>query len=349
MMDGSFAFLDPGRLVDGELELVLTNTSPAVPSIGFVPCYEFEMRRCGGTQVMGTVRLRIGTEHELRYPGHIGYEVESQYRGHRCAARSTRSLLPLAARHGLRAVWLTVDPKNAASRRTCDTLGAEYVETVRIPKEHRMYAEGARARRRYRLETGRIAATAKEEAAAHAATLPTYVIRASDVKGGYRRVAGLPGIPFGPTILGRGVNMPEQVRREMIEHMDQSLEVLKSNLAKVQTGRANPAMIEDVTVSYYEMPTPLKQLATIAAPDPNLLVVQPYDKTQMDEFVKGILGADLGLNPESDGNVIRVRVPKLSEERRKELTKVIKTRGEETKVALRNIRREANDLSLIHI
>jgi len=137
--------------------------------------------------------------------------------------------------------------------------------------------------------------------------------------------------------------MPEQVRREMIEHMDQSLEVLRSNLAKVQTGRANPAMIEDVTVSYYETPTPLKQLATIAAPDPNLLVVQPYDKTQMDEFVKGILGADLGLNPESDGNVIRVRVPKLSEERRKELTRVIRTRGEETKVALRNIRRDAND------
>jgi len=137
--------------------------------------------------------------------------------------------------------------------------------------------------------------------------------------------------------------MPEQVRREMAEHMEQSLEVLKSSLAKVQTGRANPAMVEDVVVSYYGAPTPLKQLATIAAPDPNLLVIQPYDKTQMDEVVKAILGADLGLNPESDGHVIRVRVPKLSEERRKELAKVIKTRGEETKVALRNVRRDAND------
>lgn len=137
--------------------------------------------------------------------------------------------------------------------------------------------------------------------------------------------------------------MPEQVRREMIEHMDRSLGVLKSSLAKVQTGRANPAMIEDVVVSYYGTSTPLKQLATIAAPDPNLLVVQPYDKSQMDEFVRGILAADLGLNPESDGHVIRVRVPKLSEERRTELTKLIRTRGEETKVALRNIRREAND------
>jgi ribosome recycling factor len=137
--------------------------------------------------------------------------------------------------------------------------------------------------------------------------------------------------------------MPEQVRREMLDHMKRSLDVLKSTLVKVQTGRANPAMIEDVVVDYYGAATPLKQLATIAAPDPNLLVVQPYDKTQMDGFVRAILSADLGLNPESDGHVIRVRVPKLSEERRKELTKVIRGRGEETKVALRNIRRDANE------
>jgi len=102
--------------------------------------------------------------------------------------------------------------------------------------------------------------------------------------------------------------MAEEVRREMIEHMDRSIDVLKSNLAKVQTGRANPAM-----------------------------------KTQMEAVEKGILAADLGLNPANDGHVIRVKVPKLSEERRNELTKVIKSRGEEAKVALRNIRREAND------
>jgi len=137
--------------------------------------------------------------------------------------------------------------------------------------------------------------------------------------------------------------MPETVRKEMIDHMDQSIGVLKSNLAKIQTGRANPAMIEDIHVNYYGAETPLKQMATIAAPDPNLLVVQPYDKTQMVEVEKAILAADLGLNPENDGYVIRVKVPKLSEERRKELIKVIKARGEETKVALRNVRREAND------
>jgi len=125
--------------------------------------------------------------------------------------------------------------------------------------------------------------------------------------------------------------------------MEQTIEVLKSALAKVQTGRANPAMIEDVTIDYYGAATPLKQMATIAAPDANLLVVQPYDKTQIPAVEKAILAGDLGLNPASDGNVVRIKVPKLSEERRAELTKIIKARGEEAKVALRNVRRDAND------
>jgi len=137
--------------------------------------------------------------------------------------------------------------------------------------------------------------------------------------------------------------MPEQVEHEMNSHMEQTIEVLKSALAKVQTGRANPAMIEDVTIDYYGAATPLKQMATIAAPDANLLVVQPYDKTQIAAVEKAILAADLGLNPASDGNVVRIKVPKLSEERRAELTKIIKARGEEAKVALRNVRRDAND------
>jgi len=137
--------------------------------------------------------------------------------------------------------------------------------------------------------------------------------------------------------------MPEQVKREMNNRMEQTIEVLKSALTKVQTGRANPAMIEDVTIDYYGAATPLKQMATIAAPDANLLVVQPYDKTQIPAVEKAILAGDLGLNPASDGKVIRIKVPKLSEERRAELTKIIKTRGEEAKVALRNVRRDAND------
>ena len=137
--------------------------------------------------------------------------------------------------------------------------------------------------------------------------------------------------------------MPEQVRREMLDHMKRSIDVLKSNLSKIQTGRANPAMVEDVVVDYYGAITPLRQLANIAAPDANLLVIQPYDKTQMAEVEKAILAADLGLNPTNDGHVIRVKVPKLSEERRTELTKIIKSRGEEAKIALRNVRRDAND------
>jgi len=137
--------------------------------------------------------------------------------------------------------------------------------------------------------------------------------------------------------------MPEQVKNEMNSRMEQTVEVLKSAFSKVQTGRANPAMIEDITIDYYGAATPLKQMATIAAPDANLLVVQPYDKTQIGAVEKAILAADLGLNPANDGKVVRIKVPKLSEERRAELTKIIKARGEEAKVALRNVRRDANE------
>ncbi len=137
--------------------------------------------------------------------------------------------------------------------------------------------------------------------------------------------------------------MPEQVKNEMNSRMEQTVEVLKSAFSKVQTGRANPAMIEDITIDYYGAATPLKQMATIAAPDANLLVVQPYDKTQIGAVEKAILAADLGLNPANDGKVVRMKVPKLSEERRAELTKIIKARGEEAKVALRNVRRDANE------
>jgi ribosome recycling factor len=137
--------------------------------------------------------------------------------------------------------------------------------------------------------------------------------------------------------------MPEKTKKEMVSRMEQTIEVLKSALSKVQTGRANPAMIEDIVVDYYGAPTPLKQMATIAAPDANLLVVQPYDKTQIAAVEKAVLSADLGLNPANDGKVVRIKVPKLSEQRRTELTKIIKAKGEEAKVALRNVRRDAND------
>ena len=151
-MKTSFKFVKPGKLVDGDLELVLVKTAPADPAKGYVPGYEFEMRRPDHAQTMGTIRLRIGSAVKLRFPGHIGYEVKKRFRGRRFAARACRLLLPLAFAHDLNAVWLTVDPNNIPSLRTCAIIGAKYVETVRLPKDHAMYEHGARYRRRYRLE-----------------------------------------------------------------------------------------------------------------------------------------------------------------------------------------------------
>ena len=151
-MKTPFRFLKPGRLIDGDLRLVLVRTSPADPVKGYSPGYEFEMRHPGKTVAMGSIRLRIGSALTLRYPGHIGYEVKRRFRGHRYATRSCRLLLPLARAHGLKAVWLTVDPRNIPSQKTCEILGAQWVETVRIPRNHDMYARGARYRRRYRVD-----------------------------------------------------------------------------------------------------------------------------------------------------------------------------------------------------
>jgi predicted acetyltransferase len=147
-----FRFLRPGRLRDGDLELVLVRTVSADPVKRHVPSYEFQMRHPGKTVAMGSIRLRIGTAVTLRYPGHIGYNVKRRFRGQRYAARSCRLLLPLARAHGLKAVWLTVDPRNIPSQKTCEILGAEWVETVRIPKKHEMYDQSARYRRRYRVD-----------------------------------------------------------------------------------------------------------------------------------------------------------------------------------------------------
>jgi predicted acetyltransferase len=150
-MNNSFKFLEPGPLIDHELTLVLVDKLPADPVKKYMPCYEFEMRHSEKGTGMGFIRLRIGTDEELKYPGHIGYEVNEPFRGHRFAGRSTVLLKSFAKEHGLGAVWLTVDPSNLPSQKTCLKIGAEYVETATIPEWHRMYAEGARLRRRYRL------------------------------------------------------------------------------------------------------------------------------------------------------------------------------------------------------
>lgn len=138
--------------------------------------------------------------------------------------------------------------------------------------------------------------------------------------------------------------MSDKMLTEMKERMEKSIRVLEGELVKMRTGRANPAILEDVKVDYYGTHTPLKHLANITAPEPDLLVVRPYDRTQIRAMEKGILEANLGLNPQISEDLIRLKIPKLSEERRKELVKLIKERGEEAKVAIRNIRRDTKEL-----
>ncbi len=135
--------------------------------------------------------------------------------------------------------------------------------------------------------------------------------------------------------------MIKELMSETEERMDKTVESLEEDFKSVRTGRASPALVERVTVEYYGMPTPLNQLAAISAPEPQLLLIRPYDPSSIAAIEKGILQADLGLNPGNDGRVIRVPIPRLTEERRRELVKVVKRRVEEGKVALRNIRRDA--------
>lgn len=130
---------------------------------------------------------------------------------------------------------------------------------------------------------------------------------------------------------------------EARDHMDKSIEHLRAELRTIRAGRASPAMLEGVRVDYYGSVTPLSQMASVSAPQPDLIVVQPWDRSVLSEVEKAIQSANLGLNPSNDGSVIRLPVPPLSEERRVELVKGARTRGEDTKVSIRNVRRHAKD------
>ncbi len=123
--------------------------------------------------------------------------------------------------------------------------------------------------------------------------------------------------------------------------MGKSIEVLQVELGSIRTGRATPALVEHIKVEYAGVPTPLNQLAGIYAPEARLLVVQPWDRSSIRDVEKAILKSDLGLTPTSDGTLVRISIPPLTEERRQELTKAVKKRVEEGKVAIRNLRREA--------
>ena len=138
--------------------------------------------------------------------------------------------------------------------------------------------------------------------------------------------------------------MIEDVLSDASSRMGKTVEALKKDLATVRTGRATPALVDSIKVEYYGAPTPLKQIATISAPEARLLVIQPWDNSTIGEINKAIQKSDLGLNPSSDGNLIRLSIPQLSEERRKELVKVVHKKTEDGRVALRNIRRDALEM-----
>lgn len=137
--------------------------------------------------------------------------------------------------------------------------------------------------------------------------------------------------------------MPQAIFKDVNEKMQDAIQALTRNLATVRAGRANPALLDNIFVEYYGTQTPLNQLATVGAPEARLLVVTPFDKTAVGEIEKSILKADLGLSPSSDGNVIRLNIPALTEERRRDLTKVVGKYAEESRIQIRNIRRDAND------
>lgn len=137
--------------------------------------------------------------------------------------------------------------------------------------------------------------------------------------------------------------MIDNVLREAEGKMQKAVEVLRRDLAGLRTGRASPALVERLQVEYYGTATPLNQLANVSVPEPRLLVIQPYDKSALGAIEKSILKSDLGLTPTNDGRVVRLAIPQLTEERRKELVKVARKKVEEGRVAVRNCRRDAHE------
>ena len=137
--------------------------------------------------------------------------------------------------------------------------------------------------------------------------------------------------------------MTQQILDDAEHRMQRTREVLERELSGIRTGRASPTLIEELRVDYYGTPTPLKQLASITAPEPRLLVVQPYDRSATGEIEKAILRTDLGLSPVADGQLLRIPIPQMTEDRRKEMGRLVRSKAEEQRVAIRNVRRDALD------
>jgi ribosome recycling factor len=132
----------------------------------------------------------------------------------------------------------------------------------------------------------------------------------------------------------------DELLQDARERMTKSVESIRHEFSSVRTGRASPALLDRISVDYYGTSTPLKQLATISAPEPRLLSIQPYDKSSIKAIERAILESDVGLTPSNDGNLIRLSIPELTEERRRQLVKVVRNIAEEGRVAIRNIRRD---------
>lgn len=137
--------------------------------------------------------------------------------------------------------------------------------------------------------------------------------------------------------------MPASVIKDMKDKMDKTIAHYKEELKSIRTGRASIAMFDGITVDYYGAPTPLSGVATLSAPEPRLITISPWDATLIPEIEKAIQHSNMGFNPSNDGKLIRIPIPQLTEERRKEIVKLVKKMGEDNKVAIRNLRRDGND------
>ena len=135
----------------------------------------------------------------------------------------------------------------------------------------------------------------------------------------------------------------QELKRKAAERMTRSIEVLKKDFASIRTGRASLSLLDGIFVNYFDTQTPLQQLATLSIPESRQIAIQPWDQKIIPDIEKAILKSDLGLTPSNNGKIIRIMIPPLTEERRKHLVKVVKKKAEESKVAIRNIRRDTND------
>ncbi len=137
--------------------------------------------------------------------------------------------------------------------------------------------------------------------------------------------------------------MEKELRKRATERMEGATEVFKKDLASIRTGRASLSLLEGITVDYYGTPTPIQQVASLSIPEPRQILIQPWEQRLIPEIEKAIMKSDLGLTPTNDGKVIRINIPPLTEERRKQLVKVVRKRAEEARIAIRNIRRDTNE------